>query len=356
MSEMMHGYAMLRIGKVGWIEKPIPTPGPRDALLKPLVVAPCTTDVKTVWSGALGERTDMILGHEAVAEVVEVGDLVHDFAVGDIVVVPAVTPDWSSIEAQAGHSSHSGGMLNGWKYSNTSDGVLSEFFLCNDADGNLARVPDGVSYEEATMLSDMVPPGFQAVEYADVQFGDTVLVVGAGPVGLMAIAASYLRGASRVIAVGSRPATLEVARHYGATDVIDYKKDPINEQIMNLTHGRGVDRVCVCGGDGATFAAAVHALKPGGKLGSVIALAGSDTVKVPSDGWGFGMGDKHIVGGAMIGGRYRTEKLGSLLTSGRLDVAPLITHRYEGWDSIASCLETARSKPADMIKSVVTLK
>ncbi|WP_231938516.1 zinc-binding dehydrogenase [Arthrobacter sp. B6] len=355
MSEPMRGYAMLRIGEVGWIDKPKPTPGPRDALLKPLVVAPCTTDVKTVWKGALGERTDMILGHEAVAEVVEVGNLVNDFSVGDVVVVSAVTPEWSSLEAQAGHSSHSGGMLNGWKYSNTSDGVLSEFFLCNDADGNLARVPEGVSYEEATMLSDMIPPGFQAVEYADVQFGDTVLVVGSGPVGLMATAAAYLRGASRVIAVGNRPATLDVAKQYGATDLIDYKQGPIDEQVMDLTGGRGVDRVCVCGGDGDTFAAAVRALKPGGKLGSVIALAGADVVKVPSDGWGFGMGDKHIVGGAMVGGRYRTEKLASLLATGRLDVSPLITHRYQGWDSIAGCLETARNKPADMIKSVVKL-
>lgn len=355
MPETMRGYAMRRIGEAGWIDKPRPTPGARDALLKPLVVAPCTTDVKTVWKGALGERTDMILGHEAVAEVVEVGSLVADFGVGDVVVVSAVTPEWSSLEAQAGHSSHSGGMLNGWKYSNTSDGILSDVFVCNDADGNLARVPEGVSYEEATMLSDMVPPGFQAIEYADVQFGDTVLVIGSGPVGLMAIAAAYLRGAVRVIAVGNRPATLDVARHYGATDIIDYKQGPIDEQVLDLTNGRGVDRVAVCGGEGDTFAMAVRALKPGGKLGSVIALAGTDIVKVPSDGWGFGMGDKQIVGGAMIGGRYRTEKLGSLLSSGRLDVSPLITHRYTGWESIPDCIELLRDKPADFIKAVVTV-
>lgn len=355
MPETMRGYAMRRIGEAGWIDKPRPTPGARDALLKPLVVAPCTTDVKTVWKGALGERTDMILGHEAVAEVVEVGSLVADFGVGDVVVVSAVTPEWSSLEAQAGHSSHSGGMLNGWKYSNTSDGILSDVFVCNDADGNLARVPEGVSYEEATMLSDMVPPGFQAIEYADVQFGDTVLVIGSGPVGLMAIAAAYLRGAVRVIAVGNRPATLDVARHYGATDIIDYKQGAIDEQVLDLTNGRGVDRVAVCGGEGDTFAMAVRALKPGGKLGSVIALAGTDIVKVPSDGWGFGMGDKQIVGGAMIGGRYRTEKLGSLLSSGRLDVSPLITHRYTGWESIPDCIELLRDKPADFIKAVVTV-
>jgi threonine dehydrogenase-like Zn-dependent dehydrogenase len=356
MTETMRGYAMLRIGQTGWVEKPTPRPGPRDAILKPLVVAPCTTDVKTVWAGALGERTDMILGHEAVAEIVEVGGSVRDFAVGDVVVVPAVTPDWSSLEAQAGRSSHSGGTLNGWKYSNTSDGVFSDFFLCNDADGNLAHVPDGVSNEDAVLLADMIPPGFQTVELADVQFGDTVLVIGSGPVGLMAVAASYLRGASRVIVVGSRPGPLAVARDvYGATDVVDYTQGPIDEQVMDLTNGRGVDRVCVCGGDGTTFAYAISALKPGGKVGSIIALGGTDTVQLPAVSWGFGMGDKHVVGSAMVGGRLRTEKLASLLSGGRLNVSPLITHHLTGWDAIPTSLETARAKPFDMIKTVVTL-
>uniref|UniRef100_A0AAU2ABV6 NAD(P)-dependent alcohol dehydrogenase n=1 Tax=Streptomyces sp. NBC_00093 TaxID=2975649 RepID=A0AAU2ABV6_9ACTN len=355
MSKTMRGYAMLHIGATGWVEKPVPECGPRDAILKPLVLAPCTTDVHTVWDGALGERHNMVLGHECCAEVVEVGALVRDFKVGDKVVVPAVTPDWSSPEAQAGLSSHSGGTLNGWKYSNTEDGVFSEYFACNDADGNLARVPDGVSLEETIMLSDMVPPGFSCVELADVQFGDTVLVIGVGPVGLMAVAASMLRGAARVIAVGSRPATLTAAKNYGASDVIDYKVGSIEEQVMELTNGRGVDRVCICGGDGDTFTAAVRSVKPGGKIGSVIAMNMNDTITIPSADWGFGMANKQIVGGAMLGGRLRLEKLGALLSSGRLDVSPLITHRFKGWERVEECLTLAHNKPDDLIKSVVTL-
>lgn len=355
MTKKMRGYAMLEIGSTGWIEKPVPQFGPMDALLRPLVIAPCTTDVKTVWKGALGERFNMILGHECVAEVVEVGPLVKDFSIGDRVVVPAVTPNWSSLEAQGGMSSHSDGMLNGWKYSNSADGVFSDFFTCNDADGNLAKVPDNVTLEEAVMLSDMVPPGFQTVELADVQFGDTVLVIGIGPVGLMAVAGAALRGAARIIVAGSRPRTVEVAKGYGATEIINYKDGPIEEQVLALTDGMGVDRVCVCGGDSSSFAAAVRSVKPGGKIGSVIALGATETINVPAVDWGFGMGNKQIVGGAMVGGRLRMERLGALLSARRVDVKPLITHRFHGWEGVEESLMLARDKPSDLIKSVVTL-
>jgi len=113
----MKGYAMLSIGKTGWIEKDIPACGPLDAIVKPLAVAPCSSDIHTVWAGAIGERHDMILGHEAVGEVVEVGSMVKCFKPGDRVIVPAITPDWSALESQAGYSMHSGGMLAGWKFS-----------------------------------------------------------------------------------------------------------------------------------------------------------------------------------------------------------------------------------------------
>ena len=93
---------MLGIGKTGWINKEEPICGPLDAIVRPIAVAPCTSDIHTVWAGAIGERHNMILGHEAVGEIVEVGQLVKDFKVGDKVIVPAITPDWGSIEAQSG--------------------------------------------------------------------------------------------------------------------------------------------------------------------------------------------------------------------------------------------------------------
>ena len=162
---------MLGIGKTGWIEKEEPVCGPLDAIVRPIAVAPCTSDIHTVWAGAIGERHDMILGHEAVGEIVEVGQLVKDFKVGDKVIVPAITPDWGSIEAQNGYAQHSGGMLAGWKFSNFKDGVFAEKFHVNEADANLALLPDGIDPAEAVMLCDMVVTGFHGAELADIKLG-----------------------------------------------------------------------------------------------------------------------------------------------------------------------------------------
>ena len=249
----MKGYAMLGIGKTGWIGKEVPACGPLDAIVKPVAVSPCTSDVHTVWEGAIGDRRDMILGHEAVGEIVEVGSLVKDLKVGEKVIVPAITPDWGSLESQGGYSMHSGGMLAGWKFSNFKDGVFAEFFHVNEADANLARLPEGVEPASAVMLSDMVPTGFHGAELAQVEYGDTVCVIGIGPVGLMSVAASALKGAGRLFAVGSRPNCVEAAKYYGATDIINYKDGDIVAQIMDKTHGRGVDKVIVAGGDNDTF-------------------------------------------------------------------------------------------------------
>lgn len=352
----MRGYAMLKIGESGWIEKDRPECGPLDAIVKPIAVSICTSDVHTLWEGAIGDRHNMILGHEGCGEVVEVGELVKDFKPGDRVLMPAITPDWNSLEAQAGFSMHSGGMLSGWKFSNFKDGVFGEFIHVNDADGNLAHMIEGIDPISACMLSDMVPTGFHGVELADVQFGDTVLVIGIGPVGLMSVAGAALRGASRIIAVGTRPNCVEAAKGYGAHEFISYKDGPIAEQVLALTDGKGVDRVVVAGGGCSTFEDAVKALKPGGKIGNVNYLGKGEFVTIPRVEWGVGMGHKDIRGGLMPGGRLRMEKLGSLIASGRLDVHPLASHVFKGWDHIEEALFLMRDKPADLIKPVVLLE
>lgn len=305
----MKGFAMKKIGEIGWIEKEEPFCGPMDALVKPLALSPCTSDVHTVWEGAIGDRKDMILGHEGCGVVVKVGELVKDFKIGDRVMVAAITPDWNSLEAQGGFGMHSGGMLAGWKFSNFKDGVFGEVFHVNDADGNLAHLPDEISPEEACMLSDMVPTGFHGVELADVQFGDTVLVVGIGPVGLMAVAGANLRGASRIICVGTREICKQVAKGYGATDFIGYKEGSIDEQVLKLTNGVGVDKAIIAGGGVETFEPVIKCLKPGGKIGNVNYLGSGTYVNIPRIEWGVGMGHKQILGGLMPGGRLNLHHL-----------------------------------------------
>jgi len=309
----MKGFAMLGIGNVGWIEKDVPNCGPLDAIVKPLAVSPCTSDIHTVWEGAIGERSDMILGHEAVGEVVEVGCDVKSF----------------------------------------KDGVFCEFFHVNEADANLAILPQGIDVADAVMLSDMVPTGFHGVELADVQFGDSVCVIGIGPVGLMAVAGAALRGASHLYGVGSRANCVAAAKEYGATDIINYKEGDIVAQIMDKTHGKGVDKVIIAGGDNDTFAQAIEILKPGGRIGNVNYLGSGDYIKIPRVEWGCGMGHKVIAGGLMPGGRLRMEKLVSLMETGRLDTSKLLTHKFNGFDHMEEALMLMKDKPRDLIKPVV---
>lgn len=351
----MKGYAMLGIGHTGWIEKEGPVCGVLDAICKPLALSPCTSDVHTVWAGAIGERHDMILGHEAVAEIVEVGSLVKDFKPGDKVIVPAITPDWGSIQAQGGYSMHSGGMLAGWKFSNFKDGVFGELFHVNEADANLAHLPEGIDLASAVMLSDMVPTGLHGVELADVAFGDSVVVIGIGPVGLMSVAGAALRGASHIYAVGSRPNCVELAKEYGATNIINYKEGDIVSQIMEETKNQGVDKVIIAGGDVDTIDQAIRMLKPGGRIGNVNYLGEGDFVKIPRVEWGCGMGHKTIAGGLMPGGRLRMEKLVSLIETNRIDTSKLITHKFKGLEKVEEALMLMKDKPKDLIKPVVLL-
>jgi threonine dehydrogenase-like Zn-dependent dehydrogenase len=347
---------MLGLNKTGWIDKDVAPLGPMDAILRPVAIAPCTSDVHTVWEGAIGDRKDLILGHEGVGEVVEVGELVKDFKPGDICIVPAITPNWSSVEAQDGYSMHSDGMLGGWKFSNNKDGVFAELFHVNDADGNLALLPEGLDPETATMLSDMLPTGLHGAELADVQYGDDVVVVGIGPVGLMAVRAAVLRGAARVFAVGTRQNCIDVAMEYGATDIINYKAGSILDQVMDKTGGKGVDKVIQAGGGVETFEESVKMLKPGGAIGNINYLGTGDYIKIPRIEWGVGMGHKRINGGLMPGGRRRMERLAAMVVAGRVDPSKLLTHRFEGLDSIEEALFLMKDKPRDLIKPVVSIK
>lgn len=351
----MKGFAMLGINKVGWIEKESPKIGPYDALVSPLAVSPCTSDIHTVFEGALGDRHNMILGHEAVGKVVKVGSEVKDFKPGDKVVVPAITPDWRSMEAQAGYHQHSNGMLAGWKFSNFKDGVFAEFFHVNDADMNLAILPDEIPLETAVMITDMMTTGFHGAELADIQLGSSVVVIGIGAVGLMAIAGSKLRGAGRIIGVGSRPVCVEAAKFYGATDIVNYKNGDIVKQVMDLTNGIGVDRVIMAGGGVETLAQAVAMVKPGGVVSNVNYHGNGESLPVPRLEWGCGMAHKDIRGGLCPGGRLRMEKLIDLVRYNRVDLSKLVTHVYNNFDDMEEALLLMKDKPKDLIKPVVIL-
>ncbi|MDR2893767.1 MAG: NAD(P)-dependent alcohol dehydrogenase [Deltaproteobacteria bacterium] len=350
----MRAFAMLKIGETGWIDAPKPVAGAYDAILEPLALAPCTSDIHTVYEGALGERCNLILGHEAVGRVVEVGSEVKDFKPGDRVIVPAITPNWRTVEIQNGvPASHSEGALTGWKFSNTKDGVFADYFHVNDADMNLALLPDGMSLEEAAMLPDMATTGIHGAELADIQIGSTVVVIGIGPVGLMAVCGARLRGAARILAVGSRKKCAELALEYGATEIINYKNGDIVKQVLTATHGLGADSVIISGGPSEVLAQAVDMTKPGGTIGNVNYYGEGDILPVPRLGWACGMGHKSIHGGLTPGGRARMERMVALVQTGRINPGKMVTHTFNGLDKLPEALEMMHHKSPDVIKPVV---
>lgn len=349
----MKAYAMISVGKMGWIETDKPVAGPKDAIIRPLALAPCTSDIHTVFDGGAGPLENAVLGHEAVGEIVEVGDEVEDFKIGDRVLVPAITPEWNSLEMQEGLHQHENGMFGGMKFTNIKPGVFSEYFHVNNADMNLAIIPNDVSIEDALMVTDMVTTGFHGTELADIKFGQSVAVLGIGAVGLMAVASAALKGAGRIIAVGSRQICQDVALEYGATDLVDYRKYNIVERIMELTDNKGVDRVIVAGGNESMIGTAITILKPGGIVGNINYYSSGDVIPIPRLAWGLGMAHKDIRGGLCPGGRLRMEKLMNMVKYKRVDPSKLITHKLYGFEKIEEALLMMKNKQKDMIKPIV---
>lgn len=350
----MRGYAYLSPpGHVGWVERERPRAAGIDAVVRPLFISPCTSDVHNAEMGYV--PAGRILGHEGVAEVVEVGPEVRDFKVGDVVLVPAVSPNVRSLMAQKGAAQHWNGLLSGNMLSSSIDGLMAEYAWVPDADMNLAGIPDGVPHEAAVMAADMMTTGLFGAEQADIQFGDSVAVLGIGPVGLMAVAGAKLRGAGRIIAVGSRPACVAAARLYGATDIVNYKDGDIARQIHRLTGKQGVDRCIIAGGGDEVLGQAISMVRNGGTVSNVNYFTTAGNLSFPNPRWGFGMSNKTLRCGLTPGGRVRCEAMLELIRHGRIDPLPLVTHRYQGLEGIGEAYRMMAEKPADLIKAVVAL-
>ncbi len=353
----MKGFAMLKIGEVGWIEKDRPECGPMDAICRPLALAPCTSDVHTAWEGAIGDRHNMILGHEALGIVDEVGEMVRDFKPGDRIIVGAITPDWGDEAEQRGYSSQTTGPLGGWKFSNFKDGVFGEFFHVNHAEYNLAKLPPDISLEAAVMLPDMMTTGFMGAENANIPIGGTVAVFGIGPVGLCGIAGAKLRGAGRIFAVGTRPKPVEIAKKYGATDIISYKNGNAAEQILELTDGAGVDSCITSGGGPDIIMDAMKCAKAGSYISNNNyfgkGMTDKDWIPLDRNDWGVGMASKQLITGLCPGGKVRMERLASIIQTGRMDPSLMATHVFHGFEKIEDALAMMKSKGPDVIKPVV---
>ena len=353
----MKAFVLKEPGVVGFADVPDPVLTPYGAILKPIAVAPCSSDVHTVFGGGSRKAPNLVLGHECVAKVLEVGELVQDFKPGEIVAVPAITPNWRDRGIQECNFKHASAPFSGHQLGRTQPGVFSEKFLIPDADTTLAKIPEGVTLEQALMCVDVVTTGFTGAENANIKFGDTVVVMGIGPIGLMAVAGAKLSGASRILAVGSRPKCVDMAYRFGATEVLSYKNGDIVAQVMERTNGLGADSVIICGGNDEVFAQAIDMVRYGiGTVSNVNYFGGTGNLPFPKFSGGRGMAGKTIHNELACGGRVRIERMLSMVKYGRIEPECLVTHKLSGFDNVEKALYLMKEKPADLIKVMVTLE
>lgn len=351
-TKTMTAFVMHEVGKVGFMQKPVPEdPGPNDAIVKTTKALICTSDTHTV-SGAIGSRKDLTLGHEAVGIVYKLGSEVRSVKEGDRVAVNAITPCYKCENCLRGFTSQCTQMLGGWKFANIKDGVFAEYFHVNDAEANLAPIPKSVPDEKAVYTSDMMSTGFIGAEHANIPIGGSVAIFAQGPVGLMSTVGARLLGAGLIIAVESVPKRKELARQFGADVVIDFhEQDPV-QAILDLTNGQGVDSAIEALGSEATFEACIQVTRPGGTISNVGYHGHGDYLRIPRLAWGVGMSDKTIRTALCPGGKERMQRLLRLLEMGRVDPTPLTTHTFDFHD-IDKAFQMMSTKADGIIKPLI---
>jgi threonine dehydrogenase-like Zn-dependent dehydrogenase len=351
----MKAFVMKEIGKVGFMEKPVPQdPGPDDAIIKTTKALVCTSDSHTV-NGGIGERHNLTLGHEAVGVVYKKGACVEKVKEGDRVAVNAITPCFKCSNCLRGFPSQCGQVLGGWKFANIKDGVFAEYFHVNSADANLTPIPEAVADEAAVYTCDMMSTGLAGAENANIPIGGVVAVFAQGPVGLMATVASRLLGAGLVAAVETVPERKELAQKYGADIVVDFKKQDPVEVVMNLTAGQGADSAIESLGSDKTFQDCVKVTRPGGTISNIGYHGKGDYVSIPRIEWGVGMSDKTIRTALCPGGRERMERLLRLIEAKRVDPTWMTSHTFKFGD-MEKAFRLMETKEDNVIKPLIVFK
>lgn len=353
MPDTMKAFVMKKIGAVGMMDKPVPAdPGPNDAIIKTTAALICTSDVHTV-KGAIGERTNQTLGHEACGIVDKVGSAVTLFKPGDRIVVGAITPCYKCHNCQRGFTSQCGEPLGGWKFANIKDGSFAEYFHVNDADANLTFIPDGVSDEAACYTTDMMSTGFKGAENADIVLGGSAAVFGLGPVGQMAVAGARLLGAGLIIAVDNLPHRLELAKEYGADVAINFDETDAVEEILRLTDGEGVDSAMEAVGAQAPLENCIKATRAGGTISNLGYHGEGDYLNIPRLEWGVGMAEKSINTLLCPGGSERMTRLLRLIQTGRVDPTKMTSHRFK-FDEVEKAFWMMDTKEDNMFKPLIS--
>lgn len=314
-------------GKIELVQKPIPKPGPTEALVRITTTTICGTDVHIV-KGEYKVRPNLTIGHEPVGIIEELGSAITGYHIGQRVIAGAITPCGQCDPCLEGIQSQCGGKpMGGWRFGNTIDGSQAEFLLVPNAMANLAPVPDHLSDEEVLMCPDIMSTGFSGAESGKVKIGDVVVIFAQGPIGLCATVGARLSGASLIITIDSNDNRLRMSKQVGADVCINFKEiDPI-PKIMELTGGRGVDVAIEALGTEQTFQSCMRVLKPGGRLSSLGVY--SKDIQIPLDAFYAGLADQTISTTLCPGGKERMRRLMSVISTKKVDLKKLVTHRFK---------------------------
>jgi alcohol dehydrogenase len=321
---VFHGKNDIRVEDV-----PKPRAGAGEAVIRITLTTICGTDLHIV-RGEYPVKPGLVIGHEPVGVIEELGPGVTGYEIGDRVLVGAITPCGQCGACLSGHLSQCGHghgyeAIGGWRFGNTINGAQAEYLLVPHAQANLAKIPDGLSDEQVVLLADIASTGFSGAESGNVRLGDAVVVFAQGPIGLCATAGAKLMGASLIIGVDGDESRLAMSRRMGADVTLDYRAADVVAEVKRLTQG-GADVAIEALGTQQTFESALRCLRPGGTLSSLGVYSGK--LQMPYEAFAAGLGDHRVVTTLCPGGKERMRRLMNLVQSGRFDPRPLITHTF----------------------------
>ena len=310
-------------GKKSWEEKPKPViTEPTDAVLKVLKTTICGTDLH-IMKGDVPAVTDgRILGHEGVGIVEEAGSSVTRFKKGDHVLISCITSCGKCEYCRRAIYSHC--VNGGWILGNLIDGTQAEYVRIPYADNSLYPIPSNADEEAFVMLSDILPTGFECgVLNGKVKPGDTIAIVGAGPIGMAALLTAQFYSPSEIIIIDLDDNRLKIAKTFGATHIINSGNEDAVKKVMKLTDGTGVDVAIEAVGLPETFELCQEIVNTGGHIANV-GVHGKSTILHLETLW-----SKNITITTGLVDTFSTPMLFKNVQSGKLDPKKLITHRFK---------------------------
>ncbi|HET6668735.1 MAG TPA: zinc-dependent alcohol dehydrogenase family protein [Pyrinomonadaceae bacterium] len=309
-------------GERVWEDKPRPAiQDPSDAIVRITTSTICGTDLHILKGDVPAVTDGRILGHEGIGIIEEVGTGVSEFHVGDKVIISCVSACLKCDFCKRGMYSHC--RRGGWILGNTIDGTQADYVRIPHADGSLYAFPAGADEEAMVMLSDILPTGFECgVLNGQVKPGDTVAIVGAGPVGLAVLLTAQFYSPAAIFMIDLDDKRLAVAKQLGATTVINSVDGLAARHVMEQTDGAGVDVAIEAVGVPATFAICQDIVAPGGHIANV-GVHGRPVELHLEKLW-----DRNIAITTRLVDTVTTAMLLKVVRSGKLQPSQLVTHRF----------------------------